>query len=348
MRKTRFSVMAFVTGTVILACAAACVDRSYPEGANLVPADATFAVSFDIQEILDSRLYKRFESRDDIFGRNRLNFYRFAEAAGLDPARDIDRVLFLARASEGGLEDMSALVTGAFDGEKVHQYLVDSGLPSTESSGIDIFEFIVVNDRCVFCIAVIDSSTAAFGDGETLVEIAQVREGSLPGITTGEKPARLLSRMTRNPDVWGIVRAEDLRGALRDVLARMSNETGALSALGPVQAMAFSFNATEPMRVLVEVAASSEEDAMLVADVLTGAEALGRLALRETRPELARLMSDLVIEADTGVVRVAGSIPTSDVETVTRLLGASWIAETVNRQGIPEGESSPSDDESAR
>lgn len=296
-----------------------------PEGAELIPADATFAVSVDVPAVFNSELYKRYQSQEKLFGSNRVNFYKFAQATGLDPAKDITRLLLMARAGDAGIEEMSGIVVGTFNGRKVHDFLVESGLPSRNVAGIDIFEFLVIADRCRFCLAVIDSSMAAFGDGETLTKIAQVRAGQTPALASEERAGRLLRRIGRGTEAWGIVRADDLRGALTGFLSKVSADSSALSNLGPIHEGAFSVDLAEPLRVVVELTTSNEKDAMLVADVIKGGEALGRLALKEARPELAQLMSDLLIEADTGVVRVAVSVPDSDVEMVMRMLGGEWM-----------------------
>lgn len=317
-----------LAGLILVAAATgvACgLGRSLPEGAELIPGDATLAISVDVPAILDSRIYKLYQSNERLFGRNRLNFYRFAEATGLDPAKDITRLVLMAKAGEGEFADMSGLAIGNFDGRKVHKFLKDSGLPSKTVAGLEIFEFIVIQDRCRFCLAVVDASTAAFGDGETLEKIALVKSGQIKGLAEEERAGRMLRRLGRDPEAWGIVRADDLKGTLAAALSRVSADSSALKFLGPIHELSLSFDTAEPMRILVELTASSQQDALMVADILKGAESLGRLTLRETRPELARLMSDFAVEADTGLVRVSGSLPTSDVDAVTQLLGIDWL-----------------------
>ena len=296
-----------------------------PEGAELIPADATFAVSVDIPAVFNSAIYKRYQSDERFFGSNRINFYKFAQATGLDPTKDITRLLLMARAGDAGIEEMSGIVVGTFNGRKVHDFLTESGLPSRKVAGIDIFEFLVIEDRCRFCLAVIDSSMAGFGDGETLAKIAQVRSGEIPALAGEERAGRLLRRIGRNTEAWGILRADDLRSAISGFMSRMSADTSALSKLGPIHEGAFSIDVAEPLRVVVELTTSTQQDAMLVADVIKGGEALGRLALKEAKPQMAHFLSDLLIEADTGVVRVAVSVPDADVEMVMKMLGADWL-----------------------
>lgn len=325
MRSAAFAALAVVI-LVAAATGVACgLGRSLPEGAELIPGDATLAISVGVPAILDSRIYKLYQSNEQLFGRNRLNFYRFAEATGLDPAKDIKRLVFMASAGEGEFADMSGLAIGNFDGRKVHKFLKDSGLPSKTVGGLEIFEFIVIQDRCRFCLAVVDASTAAFGDGETLEKIGLVKSGQAQGLAAEERAGRMLRRLGRDPEAWGIVRSDDLKGALAAALSRVSADSSALKSLGPIHELSLSFDTAEPMRILVELTASSQQDALMVADILKGAESLGRLTLRETKPELARLMSDFAVEADTGLVRVSGSLPTSDVDAVTQLLGIDWL-----------------------
>jgi len=329
---------AWMAAMMLAGCSAR---SSIPEGAELIPTDATFAISVDVPAIQSSELYKRYQSDERFFGSNRLNFLKFAEATGLNPSTDIKRLLFMARAGDAGLEEMSGVVTGTFDGRKVHDFLADSGLPRRQVGSIDIFEFLVIEDRCRFCLAVLDASTAAFGDGETLTKIAQVKAGTAPALAGEERAARLLRRIGRGSEAWGIVRTDDLKVALLEVLKRVSADSGALGKLEPIHEASFSFDTGEPMRVVVELTATTNEDAMLVADVLKGAEALGRLAIREARPELSNIMTGLLIEADAGIVRVSASIPRADVESVARLLGVDWLKGMVRPAAAPTEAPSP-------
>jgi len=323
-RPTRFAAAVLLVSLAALP-GTACGNRSpLPEGAEVIPADATFALSIDLKAILNSDLYRRLEGDERFFGRNRLNFYRFAEATGLDPGKDITRLLLVARAGSEGLEEMSGLVIGSFDGRKVRDFLADSGLPSRKVGQTDIFEMVVINEKCLFCVAVVDAGTAAFGDGGTLAKIAQVKAGEAPGMADQEGPGRLLRRVGRSPEAWGIARTADFKKSITEMLSQVSVGGGALAALGPIQEIAFSFDTTEPLRLLLEMTASSHEDALRVADVLKGSESLGRLALKEARPELGVLLSDLLIEADTGIVRAVGTLPSSDLELAARTLGLSW------------------------
>lgn len=333
MRIGRIAWLGLAPAAAILAIA--CQGRSpLPEGAELIPADTTFALSVDVPAVLNSEIYKRYQAQESAFGKNRLNFLRFAQATGLDPSKDIKRLLLMARAGESGLAEMSGVATGSFDGRKVHDFLVASGMPSRQVEGVDIFEFLVVEDRCRFCLAVIDASTAAFGDGETLEKIARVRKGSEAALASGDA-GRLLRRVSRGAEAWGILRADDIKKRLTDVLSKVRADGGALAALGPIHEAAFSFDTTEPMRVLIEMTATSEDDAMKVADILKGAESLGRLALKEAKPELGKILSDLTVEADTGVVRVSVSIPSSDVATVIQVLGLDRLEQRLTPLRTP-------------
>jgi len=328
--------------------AAACGLRSpLPEGAELIPADASFAVSVDVPAILDSEIYRTFRARSEgSFATNQANFYRFAEATGLDPVKDIQRVLFIARPAAGGPEaagvaQMTGVVIGSFDGRKVHDYLAASGLPARQVEGMDIFEMVVVQDRCVFCLAVIDSSTAAFGAGETLETIAKIHGGKETGLSGEERAGRLLRRVGRHPEAWGILRAADLTTSLMGLFRRITDDNTILDEIGPIREVSFSFDTEEPLRVLVEIAAATDDDALLVADVLKGAESVGRIALREARPEMGGLMSDIVIEADTGIVRLAGSIPSREIRSFTELFGDGLVAAGPESPRTPEGEQAP-------
>src|SRR5262249_28867248 len=108
---------------VLLALAACGLRKPLPEGAELIPSDATFAISLDVPTLLNSRLYELYKERESAFGLNRVNFYRFAKATGVDPSKDVQRLIFMATAGDEGLREMSGVAIGSFDGRKMHDFL---------------------------------------------------------------------------------------------------------------------------------------------------------------------------------------------------------------------------------
>ena len=103
--------------------------------AAYIPADAAFVVALDLPGLAATDLYKALEERGGTVGLNRLNFYKFAEMTGLNPTEDVQWLTFVGRAQSGGLDidQLSALVSGTFDGAKTYAFLKDSGLPFTSS-----------------------------------------------------------------------------------------------------------------------------------------------------------------------------------------------------------------------
>jgi hypothetical protein len=82
-----------------------------------LPADSRFVIGLDVQRFVNSPFYGRFssdrKSQPDAFG-------QLEEKFGLNPERDLDRVVIAGRDSTGMKKDPGvALITGRFDRYKL-------------------------------------------------------------------------------------------------------------------------------------------------------------------------------------------------------------------------------------
>jgi hypothetical protein len=304
---------------------AACgVRPDLPEGAAYIPAGTTLAVSIDPQALAATDLYKELKQQGGAVGMNRLNFERFAQAAGIDPSKDIRKILFVGRphgAREGGdtppVDELSAIVTGSFDGSKVHKTLVDSGMPAQSVGGIDIFPILIVEDRCRFCVAILDDTTAAFGDGDTLRAMAEARQAKERSASADPITSKLLARIDPRAAVWGLVRGNDLSAPLLQALSSLGKQ-GEEGQLAPVSDVSFFLTWDTKVTVAIDAATANDADALKVADVLEGVGTVGRLALKQVKPDAADLLSTFRVQVDGRLLRASANVPAERVMELAR------------------------------
>lgn len=292
-----------------------------PDGASYIPADAALVLAFDVPEIQRTDLYRELKERGGAVGLNRLNFYKFSSALGLDPTKDIRWLTFIGRAREGEgppIGDMSAVVTGSFDGAKLRRTLKDSGMPAERHGEVEVFQMVIVEGRCRFCIAVLDDTTAAFGDGEALRAIAESRSDRAKALSSNADARRLLGRIDPRAAVWGFASGKDLSAPIAGLIGRIRGTSAESPALSSITDLSFFVLTRESITLAMDALAASKEDALLVADVLEGAGAVGKIALKQAKPDAADLLSTFKVEVDDELIRASASVPSQRLLALAR------------------------------
>lgn len=321
-RRSMFPVAFPALALAALACAGCGLTTGMPEGSRFIPADSSLVLSLNLPELAATDLYKELQESGGGVAMQRLNFMQFIKATGLDVARDVRWLTFLGRGeSEGGLavDQLSALVTGSFDGTKVYDYLKGSGLPFETHAGVDIFQVVIVEGRCRFCIAVLDGDTAAFGDGVTLRAMAEAKGDSSSALSSDPTAERLLARLDRRAAIWGLARGQRLAGSLAGFLQQMAEQSKEISAFTSIEDIAFFVAPGENILLAVDAVARDEEEALLIADILEGAGAMGRMALKQAgNHEASRFLTAFKVQVDGLMVRASTSFPQSYLVELSR------------------------------
>src|SRR5918995_482843 len=126
---TRSRLVVFVSMLVVTVGALAALGALYldparaavgplPAEALALPGDSRFVLGLDVRRFVDSPFYSRFARQE---GQARPEAFGQLEARlGLNPERDLDRVVIAGRVTSGkGKESGVALVTGRFDRYKL-------------------------------------------------------------------------------------------------------------------------------------------------------------------------------------------------------------------------------------
>ena len=220
----------------------------------------------------------------------------------------------------------------------MHDVLKDSGMPHETRGGTDIFQMVIVEGRCRFCIAVFDDTTAAFGDGDTLAAMAEARASAETSLRGNRDAARLLTRVPGDASIWGLVRGVELAKPLVDALVNAEAAGSGARALGSIHDVSF-FAVTGPtIIVAADAMTASEDDAMKVADVLQGAGSIGKLALKQAKPDAADLLADYKVNVDGPLLRASASIPQARLVELTRTAAEGFFG---NLPGVRSMEAPP-------
>lgn len=313
-------VPAFVVASLV--CTGCGLASGMPEGSQFIPADSSLVISLNLPALAATDLYRELQESGGGVALQRMNFMQFAKATGLDVVRDVRWLTFLGRgpAREGmAVDQLSALVSGSFDGSKVHDYLKDTGLPFETHAGLEIFQIVIVEGRCRLCVAVLDDSTAAFGDGVTLRAMGEARNDPASSLASDPTAERLLSRLDHRAAIWGLARGRQLAGSLAGFLQQMAEQSREISAFTAIEDIAFFVAAGENILLAADAVARNEEEALLIADILEGAGAMGKLALKQAgQQEASRFLTSFKVQVDGLVVRASTSFPQSVLVDLSR------------------------------
>lgn len=328
------TVKAFCVVVAALAIAGCNLQAGLPRGAVYLPADAAFVLSLDLPALASTDLYKELEQRGGAVALNRLNFLKFAQVTGIDPVKDVRWLTFSGRGTSEfgpGIDELSAVVSGTFDGKRIDNFLKDSGLPFESHLDLDIYQVVMVEGRCRLCIAILDDTTAAFGDGETLRAMAEGR--SNPDLTLpGEEVARrMLSRIDTRAAIWGLVRGKDFAGPFADLMTRMAGGNATAEAIASVRDVAFFVSAGRDITVAVDALARSSDDALIVADILEGAGAMGKLALKQAKPEASQFLTTFRVQVDGELLRASTTFPQESLLDLSR----TFASDVLGGAGFP-------------
>ena len=132
MRKSNLVILAIVAGSVCLAglryelrARSASKAGSLPELLEMAPPDSTFIGYADVSALREDPLVRRAAALAQPAAEDR-DYAEFVRATGFDYQRDLDRVVFAARAGAASGGTM-AVAEGRFDQKKIEEYALRSG-----------------------------------------------------------------------------------------------------------------------------------------------------------------------------------------------------------------------------
>jgi hypothetical protein len=247
----------------------------------------------------------------------------FLAEAGLDPVRDVDRLLVAVTPKANGNANVVVIAAGRYDAAALKEALAKRGaqrvvtgagellrLPAHEGDGAAGDVVIRVDDDLI----VLGSEPAVTalagppGKGSPLVSDA---------IASGQLEVRA--------PFWMVVDlTETARAAMTRAQPRVNAPVAGLAASvmrasATVTRVAVSCHLDDALRIRSVALATSSENAGLLRDALKGALAAARLELQQAAPSLVESLRSVDVSVNGETVEVRGAIP---IEVIDKL-GAS-------------------------
>jgi len=313
-------------GALYLDPARAAVGPLPAEGLAL-PGDTQFVMGFDVHRFVASPFYQRFGKDRQGQGRPP-GFTELEEKTGLNPERDVDRIVFAGRSVDKGPEGGVILVSGRFDRTKLSRAI------ETESKGVT---FKSHEGTTVYLFregAGARSGAVAFLDDDTLVLGPRAGvEATITNYAGGKAPVRanaslmaLLESVKPGSTFWAV--------GDQSVLSRLPLSIPGAAGQGsvslpPIKSVVVTGD-LEPM-VAVELTGEAVDSkaAQNLADVVRGFVALASLQASQ-KPELKDLASAVSVTTDATRVHVNVRVP---YELIDSLAPKRPVA----ADGAPEG-----------
>lgn len=249
---------------------------------------------------------------------------RFLRDAGLDPAADVDALMF-AVLVQVEAEHPLALFGGRFDGASLSAAVASRGAVPVEVGGVTVYRLDPDADAGRVALMRITDDLVMIGDGPAL-EASLTREPGPVAVVAGEAaaghldltaPFWMVSEVPEHAPPAGEQAGGGQTPGQRAVLAVL----GASTAVRRVAAWA---RVDDELEVHAFATTATEEDAVLLRDTIRGALAAVRLAAQEKEPRLVDVLRGVTVEADGTVVVVAARIP---VDLLQELAGGAHAAD---------------------
>lgn len=290
-------------GALYLDPARAAVGPLPAEGLAL-PADTRFVMGFDVQRFVASPLYQRFGTDRQGAARPQA-FTELEEKTGLNPERDVDRIVIAGRSVEkGGRDGAILLVSGRFDRTKLSRAIETEsrGVTTKNHQGTTVY---------LFREGTKGAGAAAFLDDDTLVlGSADSVEATITNYAGGNTPVRsnagliaLLENVKPGATFWAV--------GDQSVLSRLPLSIpapGGSVSLPPVKSVVITGELDPVLAIELTGEATDAKAAQNLADVVRGFVALASLQGNQ-KPELRELASAISVATEATRVHVNLRVP---------------------------------------
>lgn len=275
-----------------------------PGEALILPQDAKFVMGMDVKRFTASPFYARYASRR---GMQPEGLRELEEKTGLNPARDIDRIVVAgAPGAEKGSPGL-VLAFGRFDLYKLGRALETDG----KAAG-HLFEGLTVyaldeQGKHPLAIAFLDEGSLLFGPRDRV-------EAAVASRARGEAPLRgnatllaLVEKVRPGSTFWIVGDQSLLAGLPASIPAPGGSATGATMNLPALRSLTVTGDLDPELSLSVTGEAADETAAKSLADVVRGFVALISLQAQQ-KPELQQLASAVTVATEANRVLVSARV----------------------------------------
>lgn len=292
-----------------------------------LPGDTQFVMGFDVHRLVASPFYQRFGKDPQGQGRPP-GFAQLEEKTGLNPERDVDRIVFGGRAVDKGPEGGVVLVSGRFDRTKLSRAIETEGKGVTFKSheGTTVYLFREGQGARSGAVAFLDDDTLVLGPRESV-------EATITNYAGGKAPVRgnaaliaLLESVKPGSTFWAV--------GDQSVLSRLPLSVPGAAGQGsitlpPVKSVVVTGDFDPMVAVELTGEAVDNKAAQNLADVVRGLVALASLQASQ-KPEMRELASAVSVTTEAARVRVNLRVPYELIDSLAprRPAAASGAADS--------------------
>jgi hypothetical protein len=280
-----------------------------PGEALVLPADARFVMGFDVKRFAASPFYARFAAQR---GMKPEALRELEEKTGLDPARDIDRIV-IAGTGQGSVG--LALVTGRFDLYKLGRALEAGGKArGYRHEGLSLYGFGEEGGKAT-AVAFLDETSLLFGEKDRVEVAAASRVRGDAPFKGNAVLVALLEKVRPGSTFWMVGDQSLLAGMPTSVPAPGASGDGATVSLPALQSVTVTGDLDPQVSLQVVGGAKDALAAKNLADVVRGFVALVSLQAQQ-KPELQQLASAFTVATEEDRVLVSARIPYEMIEAL--------------------------------
>lgn len=200
LRTCRFVAAAVLAAALAPSARAADVDK-------LIPADAEYVIHFNLKQILDSEIIKKYaldQIKQALQGNDAQQMLR---ELGLDPLKDIEKITIGASGTDQNDAKGLILIRGSFDPDKLFKAAAAQAQKDGEKftmvkDGKDtMFKFQPDNGNPMYA-TVLDKKTIALGTDKKLITTASAAAAAEKPAAVSKDLSALIARMDDKASMW--------------------------------------------------------------------------------------------------------------------------------------------------
>jgi hypothetical protein len=263
--------------------------RIDPSLESMIPAGTVFIAGADIDAIRDTPVYQK------LLGRMPLpQLDEFTQQTGLDPRKDLSRVISCTNGKQGVL-----MARGKFNVGDLEKHLETRGAKRSTYKNHSLFG----DERMSICF--MNAGTAIAGSGSDLRSLLDQGSGGGRGLPPALRD--LIRTIPANDQIWAA-----LTGGLQGLnigIPRDSNLENIMNALQSIDTATLGMDLSKGFDLTAAVTCKTERDAKFVHDMVRGMVGLGRLNTPDNHPEFLKLYDAIKVTQQQTHAQVVAEIP---------------------------------------
>ena len=278
--------------------------------ARLMPPDASAVGGIDVRTLLGSALYRRFD--EELTERGEKPFDKIAAEIGVDPTRDIDRVVFASavgsvEAWASGMRGALVYVEGRFPTQRITQALRAKGAEQMTHRGLDVFVFEAHHggQDTPSTVAFLDEQRVLLGDyGAVAAAIDRDAAGGPSFVDNVDLLDRALAAADRG-QFWSVsTRSGEMIKQL-DTEGVAPEHARILAVLTQMAETTATVDVAQGIDLRFDGVCGSSEDAKTLADLVRGLVALGRLSLKPGQESFLKVLDRVEVSDSAADIRLS-------------------------------------------